>query len=103
MLTDFETIASPMDWEIGRHGLRISFVHRSRRYGSTYLPDVAREQGWSKMETIISLMRKAGWNGRREDWDKVTSLSITRYQGLATYTDYIEWQRWKTRFLGETT
>ena len=65
LLTDFESISDPMDWQIGKHGLRINFTHNGRRYGSTYLPDVAREQAWTKEETLISLMRKAGWNGRR--------------------------------------
>lgn len=45
------------------HGLRISFVWRGKRHGATYLPDVAVEQGWSREETVESLMRKSGWDG----------------------------------------
>ncbi|KAI7633725.1 hypothetical protein KC319_g15885, partial [Hortaea werneckii] len=38
--------SDPLDWELGHHGLRISFTHSHRRHGATYLPDVPREQGW---------------------------------------------------------
>jgi uncharacterized protein (TIGR00296 family) len=95
LLTDFESISDPMDWQIGKHGLRINFTHSGRRYGSTYLPDVAREQAWTKEETLISLMRKAGWNGRREDWRKVPNLNVVRYQGRRTSLGYSEWVEWK--------
>src|ERR1700710_2407907 len=69
LLTNFsQPTKDPMDWTLGKHGLRISFSHQGRRYGSTYLPDVAKEQGWTKEETLISLMRKAGWNGSSSSW-----------------------------------
>jgi len=96
LLTDFEPVSDPMDWVLGTHGLRISFTHHGRRYGSTYLPDVAKEQGWTKEETIVSLMRKAGWNGRKEDWKKV-GLNVVRYQGKQAkleYSEYKEWRDW---------
>jgi hypothetical protein len=108
-----------MDWTLGTHGLRISFVHRGRRYGATYLPDVPVEQGWTKEETVESLMRKAGWDGpsagsgngvaRRllrgttgagstvanKPWDQVSEFRTVRYQGLGATADYAEWQEWR--------
>jgi len=96
LLTNFETIRDPMDWEIGKHGLRISFIHQGRRYGSTYLPDVAREQGWNKEETIVSLMRKAGWNGRSSEWRGVRDLNVVRYQGFRESLGYREWNEWRS-------
>jgi AMMECR1 domain-containing protein len=83
-----------MDWTIGTHGLRISFTYHGRRYGSTYLPDVAREQGWTKEETIVSLMRKAGWSGRKDDWRKV-GLNVVRYQGRQVKLRFSEWEAWR--------
>ncbi|KAF2177919.1 hypothetical protein K469DRAFT_754867 [Zopfia rhizophila CBS 207.26] len=94
LLTNFEPILDPLDWVIGTHGLRISFTYHGRRYGSTYLPDVAREQGWTKDETMISLMRKAGWSGRKEDWRKV-ELNVVRYQGRQVRLGYREWREWR--------
>ncbi|OKL60588.1 hypothetical protein UA08_04352 [Talaromyces atroroseus] len=125
LLGNFEPCADAMDWELGTHGLRISFIHRNRRYGSTYLPDVALEQGWTKEETVESLMRKAGWDGPssggggigmtrrilrgssgssinnnhnnniRKPWDEVADFKATRYQGLRTSADYSDWQEWR--------
>jgi hypothetical protein len=105
-----------MDWELGTHGLRISFVYRNRRHGATYLPDVAPEQGWTKEETVESLMRKAGWDGGSggvawrllrgasgyssggsgsKPWDEVSDFKATRYQGLQASASYGEWQEWR--------
>jgi AMMECR1 domain-containing protein len=95
LLTDFEPVSDPMDWQLGTHGLRISFTASGRRYGATYLPDVAREQGWTKDETIVSLMRKAGWGGHKSEWRKVPDLKVTRYQGKKSSLTYSEWRDWR--------
>ncbi|KAK5995611.1 Nuclear protein AMMECR1 [Cladobotryum mycophilum] len=94
LLTDFEEVDDPYDWEVGTHGIRLSFSHRGRRYGSTYLPDVASEQGWTREETLFSLVRKAGWMGSRSHW-KDLELKVTRYQGKKVSLDYPEFKRWK--------
>ncbi|KAJ6071635.1 hypothetical protein N7499_009649 [Penicillium canescens] len=116
LLGSFEPCTDALDWSLGTHGLRISFIHRGRRYGATYLPDVAVEQGWTKEETVESLMRKAGWDGgggsgsaaRRllrgaaggnssaaKPWDQVSEFRTIRYQGLKASADYAEWQAWR--------
>ncbi|KAI1333808.1 AMMECR1 domain-containing protein [Xylariaceae sp. FL0016] len=94
LLTDFEDCADAMDWDLGTHGLRISFTEKGRRYGSTYLPDVAAEQGWTKEETLLSLMRKAGWAGRKERWREV-ELKVVRYQGKKEELQYPEYKQWR--------
>ncbi|ERS95421.1 hypothetical protein HMPREF1624_08299 [Sporothrix schenckii ATCC 58251] len=97
LLTDFEPArGGPEDWEVGTHGIRIAFTVGGFQYGSTYLPDVAAEQGWTKEQTLINLMRKAGWHGRRDQWRKV-NLRVTRYQGRKrrlTYKQYMAWRAW---------
>jgi uncharacterized protein (TIGR00296 family) len=95
LLTDFETAKDPMDWELGVHGVRISFYNKNKRYGSCYLPDVAVEQGWDKEETMVSLMRKAGWGGRREKWMDVDNIKTVRFQGMAETVGYEEYRRWR--------
>lgn len=94
LLTDFEDCDNAMDWELGMHGLRISFTDRGRRYGATYLPDVASEQGWTKEETLVSLMRKAGWVGKKDKWQDV-DLKVIRYQGKKEHLQYPEYKQWK--------
>lgn len=95
LLTDFEDAEHAMDWTLGVHGIRISFQAKGRRYGACYLPDVAVEQGWDKEETIVSLMRKAGWSGRREKWADVADMKVVRFQGLAESLEYEEFRKWK--------
>lgn len=116
LLADFEPCKDALDWTLGVHGLRISFTHRSRRHGATYLPDVAVEQGWTKEETVESLMKKAGWDGgyghgvaRRllrgsarggeqqstKPWDDVQDFRAVRYTGLKASASYDEWQEWR--------
>ncbi|RPB22781.1 hypothetical protein L211DRAFT_866135 [Terfezia boudieri ATCC MYA-4762] len=92
ILTDFEPAEHSMDWEHGIHGLRISFVYHGRRLGATYLPDVPVEQGWTKEETLISLMRKAGWSGRESEWKKV-ELDVTRYKGTKASVTWEQYRR----------
>ncbi|KAH4065472.1 hypothetical protein HBI81_113300 [Parastagonospora nodorum] len=94
LLTNFEPASTPTDWELGTHGIRISFADKGRRYGATYLPDVAVEQGWDKEETLVSLMRKAGWRGRGDDW-KALELKVVRYQGRKVGMEYAEWREWR--------
>ncbi|GFF94255.1 uncharacterized protein CG5902 [Aspergillus udagawae] len=116
LLGSFEPCTDALDWILGVHGIRISFIHRGRRYGATYLPDVAVEQGWTKEETLESLMRKAGWDGvstggvsRRilrgsssgghpgssKPWEQVSDFRVVKYQGLKASASYAEWQDWR--------
>jgi AMME syndrome candidate gene 1 protein len=116
LLADFEPCDDPMEWDLGTHGIRISFTHRNRRHGATYLPDVAVEQGWTKEETLESLMKKAGWDGgynrgvarrllrggSRESesaesrpWDEVADFKVVRYTGLKASGSYAEWQAFR--------
>ncbi|ETI27340.1 hypothetical protein G647_09530 [Cladophialophora carrionii CBS 160.54] len=124
LLADFEPCKDAMDWTLGVHGLRISFNYRNRRHGATYLPDVAVEQGWTKEETVESLMKKAGWDGgyagghgvaRRllrgsirgggngsepqspppKPWEEVQDFKAIRYTGLKASATYAEWQEWR--------
>lgn len=94
LLTDFEDASDPLDWELGTHGIRISFVHHGRRYGATYLPDVAVEQGWDKEDTIQSLMRKAGYVGSKSRWREM-GIKVVRYQGKKVACEYEEYKAWR--------
>lgn len=94
LLTDFEEVDDARDWEIGLHGIRLSFCDNGRRYGSTYLADVASEQGWTKDEALFSLVRKAGWVGSRRRWMDL-DLKVTRYQGKKCSMGFPEYKKWK--------
>ena len=105
LLTNFTTGSSPFDWTIGVHGIRISFQHGGHRMGATYLPNIMPEQGWTKEEALVSLMRKAGWSGRTRDWKETFERgkgSLVRYEGRKANLNWDEWHEWKewTRRLG---
>ncbi|XP_050549126.1 nuclear protein AMMECR1 [Daktulosphaira vitifoliae] len=94
ILVHFEDGKDYCDWEIGIHGIRIEFYNeRGMRRSATYLPKVPEEQGWDKIQTIDSLLRKGGFRGpvtaeiRR-------SLKLTRYQSetvSVSYQDYMNY------------
>lgn len=99
LLTNFSTPSKePLDWTLGKHGIRIAFYNKGRRYGATYLPDVAPEQGWTKEEAIISLMRKGGWNGSSSSWQKTWREGkgeLITYEGKQVGLHYPEWREWR--------
>ncbi|KAE8380049.1 AMMECR1 domain-containing protein [Aspergillus bertholletiae] len=116
LLGSFEPCTNALDWVLGVHGIRISFINRGRRYGATYLPDVPVEQGWTKEQTLKSLMEKAGWDGGHESvtrrflrgsssggqtsgssnpWEQVSDFRVVKYQGLKASASYTEWQEWR--------
>lgn len=91
LLTDFEQVADPLDWTPGLHGIIVEFMVESRKYRATYLPEIALEQGWSRKETLTSLVKKAGFNGRPTD-RLLGSLRVQRYKSTKftlSYDDYI--------------
>ncbi|KDP43377.1 hypothetical protein JCGZ_26477 [Jatropha curcas] len=95
ILTDYEIANNYLDWEIGKHGLIIEFVdpNNNARRSATYLPEVAAHEGWTKLEAIESLMRKAGYGGHITE-SLLKSIRLTRYQSTIftmTYGDYVSY------------
>ncbi|KAM0934516.1 putative AMMECR1 domain-containing protein [Dioscorea sansibarensis] len=92
VLADYESGLHYLDWEVGKHGLIIEFTdpdYNARR-SATYLPEVAAHEGWTKMEAIDSLMRKAGYNGLiTESLRK--RVRLTRYQSTLYTMHYGEY------------
>lgn len=99
ILKHFEEGNDYADWEIGIHGIRIEFINeKGNKQTATYLPNVAKDQGWNQTQTIDSLLYKGGYRG------KVTpeirkAIKLTRYQSeklTVSYQDYMEhWRRKK--------
>ena len=63
LLVNFTPIKDPLDWEVGKHGVEIEFMVKGRNYSSTFLPEVAEEQGWDQLETMEELVMKSGYRG----------------------------------------
>lgn len=102
LLTDFsEPTHDVMDWTIGEHGLRLQFSDNGRTRNGTYLPDVAAEQGWTKEQTITSLMRKTGWRTAGKSYKDYPDMTIVRYQGKKVAMEYAEYKEWITAHASE--
>ena len=72
------------------HGIQIEFTQGSSTKTATYLPEVAAEQGWTKIQAIDSLLRKGGYKDRITEHFRRT-LKVTRYQSekySLTYDEY---------------
>lgn len=96
LLTNFEPAKDYLDWQVGVHGVRIEFssVSGGQKRSATFLPEVAPEQGWDKVETIDKLIRKGGHRGQIDEEFRL-SISMTRYQSeklKVSYSDYIAWK-----------
>ena len=87
LLHSFEPAKDVMDWEVGKHGIRLFIDGCS----STFLPNVAPEQGWDKLTTLQYLARKGGFRGT---FDKAAQerASLQRYQASKIEASWNEYQ-----------
>ncbi|KAJ2492587.1 AMME syndrome candidate protein 1 protein [Coemansia sp. RSA 2050] len=91
LLTDFEVAEDYLDWEVGKHGVWIEFRNeRGRRETATFLPEIAKEQGWNKVETIDNLLRKGGYELTITP-ELRRSVTLTRYQSKKAHLSYDEY------------
>jgi AMMECR1 domain-containing protein len=91
LLTDYESATSYLDWEIGKHGMILEFTDpESVRHSATYLPEIAAQEGWTKIETVDSLVRKAGYMGPLTESMRC-KFRITRYQSSLCTMHYSEY------------
>lgn len=95
LLTQFEPLPAGrlLDWSVGVHGVQIDFDDpvTHRHFSATFLPEVAREQGWSHEETIEELVHKSGYRGAITTQLK-QRIRMTRYQSekaSLTYDAYV--------------
>uniref|UniRef100_A0A8C4X8I5 AMMECR1 like n=1 Tax=Erpetoichthys calabaricus TaxID=27687 RepID=A0A8C4X8I5_ERPCA len=92
LLTNFEDAIDYLDWEVGEHGIRIEFVNeKGIKRTATYLPEVAKEQGWDQVQTIDSLLRKGGFKAAITNEFRKT-IKLTRYRSekmTISYSEYI--------------
>lgn len=90
LLVDYEEAANALDWEVGKHGIIIEY----HGYSATYLPEVAREQGWDQKTTIKHLLQKAGVREAYTD-SMLPEIKCTRYQSSIETLTWDEYERMK--------
>ncbi|XP_074657596.1 uncharacterized protein CG5902-like [Tubulanus polymorphus] len=100
LLTNFEDAKNYQDWEVGVHGIRIEFNNeKGQKKTATYLPEVATEQGWDRVQTIDSLLRKGGYKTTITN-DVRHAIKLTRYRSEKMTIGYNEYVARKQQKLG---
>jgi uncharacterized protein (TIGR00296 family) len=92
LLVDYEPCKDAYDWEVGVHGIMILFKVGGQSYSGTYLPEVAKEHGWTIPYTITSLIQKSGYSGSVTT-ELLKSIQCTRYQSSKTRVTFEEYVR----------
>lgn len=72
-------------WKLGTNGIRLAYKGLS----ATFLPEVAEEQGWTHTETVVNLLRKAGFKDDI-DMDVLRKVRIRTYETTTCAMDYPE-------------
>ncbi|KAL3782932.1 hypothetical protein ACHAW5_005655, partial [Stephanodiscus triporus] len=94
LLVGYEECADHLDWVVGVHGIIVCLVvvveGVRTTYTATFLPEVAREQRWGRIEAVISLVRKAGYRGDVTD-DLLSRARFTRYRSSRCSLSYGEY------------
>ncbi|CAN8317163.1 unnamed protein product [Cochlearia groenlandica] len=113
VLTDYEIAEDYLDWEVGKHGIIIEFTEpdTNTKRSATYLPEVPAHEGtttilvhylkylslrvlvfpgWTKIESIDSLVRKSGYNGEITEAVR-RRIQLTRYQSTLFSMHYSEY------------
>ena len=88
-LFDYQKNKKWNEWEIGIHGIIIEFERDDDMLEATFLPEVAKEQGWGRLETIRFLVRKAGFDGDLEE--VLEGISLTSYRSMKGFMSYDEY------------
>lgn len=70
ILSPISEVKSIDDFNLGEHGIIIE----KERYGAVFLPEVAIEQQWTKIDTLEALSQKAGMD--RHAWKENTKYQI---------------------------
>ena len=94
LLIKFEEVEDPMDWVVGTHGIDIEFEdNKGQSFTSTFLPEVAKDEGWDQRTTLKYLVQKAGYFG---SLDKIiNNIKLTRYQSLKKTISYNQYKKMK--------
>ena len=87
LLHSFEKAQNVYDWEVGKHGITLDIDG----YSATFLPEVAKEQGWDKDTTLIYLAQKGGFYRKLDEAVK-SRAKLERYQSTICYATWNEYQ-----------
>ena len=88
LLGNFKEEENLYAWEIGKHGIILSFKKGQRVYNGTFLPEVADEEGWNHQETLTHLAAKTGYKGKLESVKEAQLTTYESSKAAMTYEEY---------------
>lgn len=95
LLVHFNDAKHLEDWDIHFDGIEINFSINGNDFSATYLPGIANEQGWTKIQTIHNLIIKSSYKGPITKHLE-SMIKVTRYQALKFHCTYEEYQVFKS-------
>jgi AMME syndrome candidate gene 1 protein len=99
LLVNFSSpLKNALKWRVGKHGVDMSLSYNGKHYSSTFLPEVAKEEGWDQRTTLLELLLKDDFPiddlADADAFDKLIKLmKITTYESVKyelTYADFIK-------------
>ena len=90
LLTNFEPAGHWKNWQLGKHGVIVSFKADGRKFSATFLPEVTERIG-DQEENIRLLVEKAGYHGDYRPL--LESIHVERYQSSIqkmTYQEFLD-------------
>ena len=88
------------DWNIGTDGIKINFIHNERKYGGTYLPEVAEEQSWDKITTIKNLIQKTGYSEEITN-EFLQNIKIMKYASNKYTLSFKDFKKYKNKIINK--
>ena len=94
LLVNFEEAKDCYDWNIGQHGIEITFEFNDQTFTGKTLPSTPYEFEWNKQTTLRYMAQKAGYFGELwyiEDLIKLTRFEAKTYKmSFTEYRDILE-------------
>lgn len=99
-LVNFQKKEHYTDWTLGQDGLWISFPKpfSDKNGTATFLPEVAVEQGWTKLKTIDNLLYKGGCKPELVSEKLRRSIQLTTYQSSKVTCTFSEYKSWRADY-----
>ena len=87
-----EPLKDPFDWVVGKHGVSMQLKHAGKEYESTFLPEVAEEEGWDQEETLFHLLDKDDFDFEKVPFETVLpKIKITTYESIKVKLSFQEY------------
>jgi len=92
LLVDYETCNDCFDWHVGIHGILIKFncPVTQNCFNATFLPEISKQQNWTKTQTVEALIRKSGYEGSITN-TFLLDIECTRYKSSKHHMKYDEY------------